>query len=125
MGHLTPGTAQPGTLSGWHTESRSALPGAPVSDSSSEPCGDCRSSGKSQQSPGNIPEEEGRCTYIVFASRNDGLSEVPPVLAMSLQTTFTLQTRGVSVVPGETLGDYEGPGHNHPRGVCKGRADTR
>lgn len=27
---LTPGTAQLGTPSGWHTESRSALPGAPV-----------------------------------------------------------------------------------------------
>lgn len=27
---LTPGTAQRGTPSGWRTESRSALPGAPV-----------------------------------------------------------------------------------------------
>ena len=54
---LTPGTAQLGTPSGWRTELRSAPPGAPGSDSSSEPCGDCRSFGKSQQSPRNTPEK--------------------------------------------------------------------
>ena len=61
---LTPGTARLGTPSGWHTELQSAPPGAPGSDSSSEPCGDCRSFGKSQQSPRNTPEKGEIYMYI-------------------------------------------------------------
>lgn len=67
---LTPDTARPGTPSRWRTELRSAPPGAPGSDSSSEPCGDCRSFGKSQQSPRNTPETGKK--YIYF--QNGGLS---------------------------------------------------
>lgn len=51
-----------------HTELRSALP-APGSDSSSEPCGDCRSFGKSQQSPRNTPEK-GKYIYVYTRQRS-------------------------------------------------------
>jgi hypothetical protein len=63
---LTLDTAQLGTPSGWHIRLQSALPDVPVWGSSSAPCGDCRSFGKSQQSPRNTPEEE-ETTYMCMS----------------------------------------------------------
>ena len=76
---LTPDTAQLGTPSGWHTEWRSALPGAPGLDSSSEPCGDCRSFGRSQQSPRNTPEKDiYMCVCVCVCVYGFGRSQQSP-----------------------------------------------